>query len=458
MGMPARCTLAIGLTALSWCSVATTARATQWRAPVAVPGMHEAFTSRVALSRDGTLAVAGVSSFTGYVAVRRPNGRWAATHRLGGLHTLVSSPFIAFDAHGRLLLVWTTAKRVGTRGFAWQGPYMVLAQTWTNTGGWGAVRTLGPAKNFTLAQPQIAVDTRGEAIAAWWGYRRAGRRNVEAVSTSLRPAGGGWQAMQQTSSGGPYRYVALDGKGNAYLVWTTYTGPRNWFSMRPSETRRWGAPRLLPGRPASDPTVAANPDGAAVIAWRAALVDSEGEGTQYGPPRAIVRSPEGGWSKVLALSPIHTHDVRMALAPNGTILLSWAPAPLFGPGVAPGQTDVHFSLFSRSRSLSTERDAPGTGLGPIAYRRNGDAILAFGPEALEGFNPRGQGPIRFTALVPKQATFSEPVPIVAHGGAPSLATPAAGSNPIEAATVFYDEAAKRLELSLLTRGPREPLP
>ncbi len=423
-----------------------------------VPAMHETVISRVAVSRTNTVAVAGVSSFRGTVAVRYPNGRWAPVNTLGSSHTLISSPDVAFDARGRLLLVWNQAKRVGNTGFAWAWPYHVTAQTWTEAKGWGAVKTLGSAKNFVLAEPRLAVDQRGDAIVAWWGYRRSGKRNVEAVSTSFRPADRGWQATQRTSSGGPYRDVALDAKGNAYLVWTTYTGPHNWFSMRPVKTGRWGTPRRLPGLPASLPTVAANPDGAAVIAWRAAIVDSEGEGIQYGPPRAIVRSPTGRWSNVRVLSAIRTHEVRMALAPNGTILLSWAPFPIFGPGATPGQTDVHFSLFSRSQALSAERDAPRTGLGPIAYRRNSDAILVFGPQPFEGLHPNYQGPIRFAALVPSEPTFSEPVAIVEHGEYPALATPPVSAGRIEAAMSFYQESGKRIELSLLTRGALEPRP
>lgn len=412
----------------------------------------------MAVSRYDAVAVAGERECAAYVSVRDPQGRWTPVRKLIGAHTRVSSPDVAFDARGRLLLVWTQARRVGSRGCAYEGPYKVMAQAWTEASGWGAVQTLGPAKNFLLANPQLATDTRGDAIVAWRGYRPSGKHVVEAVSTSFRPADQGWQPMQQTASGGPYRDVALDAKGNAYAVWTTYAGPRNYFSMRPRKSGRWGTPRQLPGLPASLPTVAANPDGAAVIAWRAAIVDSEGEGIQYGPPRAIVRSPIGQWSNVRVLSAIRTHEVRMALAPNGTILLSWAPFPIFGPGATPGQTDVHFSLFSRSQALSAERDAPGTGLGPVAYRRNNDAILVFGPESFEGFSPRAQGPIRFAALVPREPTFSEPVIIVAHGGYPALATPPTSAGSVEAAMSFYQESGKRIELSLLTRGALEPRP
>jgi hypothetical protein len=413
--------------------------------------MREAVFTRVAVSRYDAVAVASIS---GYVAVRYPEGRWAPVRDLAGSHTVVSAPDIAFDARGRLLVAWTQA--VGRRGGGYSGPFEVMAQTWTEAKGWGSVETLGPAKNFALAQPRLAVDPRGDAILAWRGYRVSGKRIIEAVSTSFRPAGSGWQPMQRLPGGGPYRDVTLDAKGNAYAVWTTYAGPRNYFSMRPRGTGRWGAARRLSGLPASLPTVAANPDGAAVIAWRAAIVDSEGEGTQYGPVRVIVRSPTGQWSRVRALSSIRTHEVAAALAPDGTVLLRWGAPAIFGPSVTPGATDVHFSLFARSRTLSAERAAPATGLGPIAYRPSGEALLVFGPESVEGFAARGQGPIRFAALVRREPTFSEPVAIVAHGGYPSLAAPPTDAGPVQAAMSWYRESTKRTELSLLIRGPLEP--
>lgn len=424
--------------------------------PIAVPGMREVVTSRVAVSRYDAVAIAGVREFSGYVSVRYPEGRWAAVHRLGGSRTAVSSPDIAFDARGRLLLVWVQSPRADNSGFT--GPVEAMAQTWTEAKGWGAVKTLGPSKNFSLGDPELATDRRGDAIVAWRGYRRAGKRRVEAVSTSFRPAEHGWEAMQQTAGGGPYRDVTLDARGNAYAVWTTYAGPRNYFALRSRGTGRWGPARRLPGLPASLPTVATNPDGAAVVAWRAAIVDSEGEGIQYGPPRAIVRSPSGHWSKVRVLSAVHTHEVKAAVAPNGAILLSWGSPPLFGPTPVAGATDVRFSLFSRSHTLSVERTAPETGLGPIAYRPTGEAVLVFGPESVEGFSTHGQGPIRSSALVRREPTFSEPVTIVPHGSFPSLATPPTGTGPVQAAVAWYRQAGKQIELSLLTRGPLEPRP
>jgi hypothetical protein len=450
--MMRRLTLIVGLAlCISCASIAASALASEWTAPTTVPGVREAVLSRVAVSRYDAVAIA---SDSGYVAVRFPEGRWARVRKLAGSDTIVSSPDIAFDARGRLLLTWARAS--GRPGHGYSGPYEVMAQTWTEAGGWGPVRELGPAEAFILAQPRIAVDSHGDAIVAWRGYRRAGKRTAEAVSTSFRPADRGWEPMQQLPGGGPYRDVTLDAKGNAYAVWTTYAGPRNYFSMRPRGTGRWGSARRLPGLPASVPTVAVNPSGTAVVAWRAAIVDSEGEGIQYGPPRAIMRTASGRWSKVRVLSSTHVHDVRAAVSPTtGTILLTWAPQPEYGPHPVPGGADMHFAVVSPTGAIGPERRAPGSIAGPVAYRPGGDAIVVFG---LGGAATGEQRSIRFAALVSREPTFSEPVTIVAHGSYPSLATPPSSVGPIEAAMASYQEAGKRLELSLLTRGPLEPHP
>ncbi|HXD54683.1 MAG TPA: hypothetical protein VN618_08015 [Solirubrobacteraceae bacterium] len=424
------------------------AAAVEWTPPTPVPGSHGAVTSRVAISHRDVVAVAGEPAF---VAIRLPEGRWLPVHRISAPNRIMSSVAIAFDARGRLFVAWAQAH--GPHG-AYSAPFEIRTQTWTRIRGWGSPHTLGRSSAFLLAQPRFALDARGDAIVFWRGLRRVGRHTREAVSSSFRPADGGWGPERQTPGGGPYRDVVLDAKGNAYAVWTTYAA-RNFFSMRPRRSARWGAARRLPGGPASLPTIAVTPRGAAVVAWRAAIVDSEGEGTQYGPVRAIVRLPDGTWGRAEALSGVRVHEVQAAVSPRtGAVLLTWGAPPANIPPM-PGATDMRFSLFSGSgTTLSRVRAAPGTAAGPLAYRPNGDAIVVFGQELLEpGLLA---GPIRFSALVPREPTFSEPVKIIARGRYPSLAGAPSDNGPVEAAMTYFDEAHERLALSLLERGPREP--
>ena len=425
------------------------ALAVEWTAPTPVPGSRGTLISRVAVSRDDTIAVAGDQ---GFVAIRLPASRWLPVHRLAGAGRRVTSTSVAFDVRGRLFVAWTQVN--GPRG-AYRGPFEIRTQTWTRGRGWGRVVVLGRSGHFLLAQPQISTDARGDAIVSWRGLRRSGSHQVEAVSSSFRPANGGWGPAQQTASGGPYRDVTLDAHGNAYAVWTTYAS-RNWFSMRPLKSGRWGSPRRLPGSPASAPTVAATPGGTALIAWRVAIVDSEGEGTQYGPARAIVRTPNGRWGRVQALSGIRVHGVQAAVSPTtGHVLLTWGAPPESTTHPVPGATDMRFSLFSGSGAVSPERVAPGSAEGPLAYRPNGDAVVVFSEAAPAPPVPGVLGSIRFTALVPREPTFSEPVTIVVHGAMPALAGAPTESGPVEMA-MSYATAGGQLALSILAARPGEP--
>ena len=442
--------LLLGLCALAWLGLSCgPAVAVEWTASAPVPGSRGAARSRLAISRQGVVAVAGEPAF---VSIRMPGGRWLPVHRISSPNRIVSSVDLAFDAQGRLLVAWVQAH--GSDG-SYGGPFEIRAQTWTQRRGWGRPSTLGRSAAFLLAQPRFALDARGDAMLFWRGLRHVGRHAREALSASFRPAGGGWGPAQQTLGGGPYRDVALDARGDAFAVWTTYAA-RNYFSMRPRRSGRWGTPRRLPGGPASLPTVAVTPSGAAVIAWRAAIVDSEGEGTQLGPVRAIVRTARGIWGHAQALSAVRVHEVHAAVSPTtGAVLLTWGPPPATALSSAPGASDMRFSIYPGSgTTLSPERAAPGTLAGPLAYRPNGDALAVFETELLEpGLL---QGPIRFSALVPREPTFSEPVAIVPHGSLPTLAGAPGDRGPIEAALTYFDEPHRRLALSLLTLAPGEP--
>ena len=438
--VPALCSvILIGL-------ASTPAFAAEWTSAVPVPGSRGAARSRLAISRQDVIAVSGEPAF---VSIRMPGGRWLPVHRISASDRIVSSVDLAFDAQGRLLVAWVQAH--GSHG-SYGGPFEIRTQTWTRARGWGSPRTVGRSGAFLLAQPKFALDTRGDAILFWRGLRHVGRHMLEALSTSFRPAGKAWEPAQQTLGGGPYRDVALDAKGDAFAVWTTYAA-RNYFAMRPRRSGRWGTPRRLPGAPASLPTVAVTPAGACVIAWRAAIVDSEGEGTQLGSVRAIVRTARGIWGHAQALSGLRVHEVHAAVSPRtGAVLLTWGPPPALALGSAPGAVDMHFSTYSGSgTTLSPERGAPGTLAGPLAYRPNGDAVAVFETELLEP--GLVQGPIRFSALVPREPTFSEPVVIVAHGSLPTLAGAPIAGGPIEAALTYFDEPHRRLALALLAVAP-----
>lgn len=418
--------LAIGFA----CSASAPAAAATWSTPATVPGSTEGVLNRIAIARDGTVAVSWDPAI---VAIRRPGGAWKL-RRLAPANTSAQSTDIAFDPTGRLLVTWTHSPT--PPGKALGGPYQVRAVTWTRRTGWGGVRVLGRSGHFGLAHPTITMNTTGDELIAWRGFRRAGRRVVEAVSTSFRPAGGRFGREQQVRDGGPYRDVALDERGNAYAVWTTYRGPFLRFAFR-ARGRGWGSPHTIAGPPASLATIFVLPDRTAVVAYREADVDSEGNGLQAGPIRALVRSPTGSFGPVLRLSEGRAHEIVGAVSPTGELMLAWATADTFDP---PGTSDLGFVVRSTSGDLSATQTVPGVHVGqlpwPIAYLRDGSALLAYG----------GENMIRAVVRAPAANAFGSPETIAARGLYPSLAV--SGTTAVVA---FYDLDARRVKVA--TRRP-----
>ena len=290
----------------------------------------------MAISTNGTVAVAWGDA---KVAIRRRGGRWLPVRSMHARGTTATSPDIAFDARGHLLAVWTQSP--ARPGRPLDGPFQIRLREWTPGLGWGGVRVLGRSGHFVLAQPRLATNARGDAVVSWRGFRREGRRLVETLASSLRVAGGHFGRERDAAGGGPYRDVALDRGGNVFGVYTTYAGPRNYFVYQP-RGRGWRRPVRLPDSPASKPRIAVSADRTAVIAWRGAAVDSEGDGIQAGPPSAIMRSAGGGFTFPFRLSAVPVTDINVVSAPGTNYLLTWAGADFLEPQL-PGALDLRYT-------------------------------------------------------------------------------------------------------------------
>src|SRR5688500_13005909 len=276
-----------------------------WTAPADVPRSKDGVLSRVAMSTNGTVAVLWGDA---KVAVRRRGGRWLPVRAMHARGTTATSPDVAFDARGHLLVVWTESP--ARPGRPLEGPFQIRLREWTPGLGWGGVQVLGRSAHFVLAQPRLATNTRGDAVVSWRGFRREGRRLVEKLASSLRVAGGHFGRERDAAGGGPYRDVALDRRGNVYGVYTTYAGPRNYFVYQ-SRGRGWRKPVRLPDTPASKPRISVGADRTAVVAWRGAAVDSEGDGIQAGAPSAIMRFAGGGFTFPFRLSTVAVTDISV---------------------------------------------------------------------------------------------------------------------------------------------------
>ena len=151
LGKPKRNGLLLAGIALALMVPATT-RAATWSAPVDVPGSTNGSISDVAISPNGTVAVAWDA---GLVRIRTPKGTWHSLARLAARTSASTSPDIAFDSHNVLIATWTQAN--SAPGKPLKGPFTIRANTWSEKIGWGNVRVLGRSLHFSLAQPRLAL-------------------------------------------------------------------------------------------------------------------------------------------------------------------------------------------------------------------------------------------------------------------------------------------------------------
>lgn len=159
-------------------------------------------------------------------AVRPVGGRWQspvtlATDLPGGSAEASS----AVDSHGNALVVWEGYEpgRGGEATSILQSALLPAGLTWQKP------ERVSHAATDEEAHPEVQTDSRGDAVAISLelGQRSPGRRFT--LRADQRPAGGAWQAPVALYSTGPGAYaplarLAVDGNGEAAVVWSTYTG------------------------------------------------------------------------------------------------------------------------------------------------------------------------------------------------------------------------------------------
>jgi len=145
--------------------------------------------------------------------------------------------------------------------------------------------------------PKVAVDGAGGAIVAWTRYN--GSKDV--VQAALKPAGEPWGKSVTLSEAGEEAsepQVAMDPAGDAVVVWRQFNGSDYIVqaAVKPAG-EPWGKSVTLSeaGEEASEPQVAVNPAGDAVAVWR------RFNGSDYVVQAALKPASEP-WGKPAALS------------------------------------------------------------------------------------------------------------------------------------------------------------
>ena len=170
-------------------------------------------------------------------------------------------PQVAVDDAGNAVAVWYQSN--GTR-------YNICSNRYVVGEGWGTVQLIDTYSLYDSSSPEVAVDGAGNAVVVWKQYDGT----FIGLMSNRYVAGTGWGVAQRidTSIGGiDSHQVSVSSAGDAVAVWQQVNGTR-WdiYSNRYVIGDGWGSAQLIEtdnSGDAFDPQVAANAVGDAVAVW-----------------------------------------------------------------------------------------------------------------------------------------------------------------------------------------------
>jgi hypothetical protein len=260
----------------------------EWSEPEDVSdSVSEAITPLLAVDA-GSEAVAIWTAFDSgdrivQAAIRSADGEWSDPEDLfeAGLVTPLEAPDVAIDAAGNAIAVWRLEG----------GNDIVQAAVRPAGGDWADPDDLSGAGE-DAGEPAVAMNDAGEAVAVW--RRLDGTKDI--IQAAVRPAGGDWadpDDLSDASQNAAEPAVAIDEAGEAVAVWTRGIIQA---STRPAGGE-WADPDDLSaaGQHGTSPVVAMNIAVGAVAVWE------RPDGTDL-RVQATVRPPGGDWPKPDTLS------------------------------------------------------------------------------------------------------------------------------------------------------------
>ncbi|HET8956181.1 MAG TPA: hypothetical protein VFN18_11040 [Solirubrobacterales bacterium] len=189
-------------------------------------------------------------------SARRPaGGSWSPAVAIASSEPELGYLGVVLDAGGQATAIWEGSEGVETA-------------SWPAVGGWTSPVVLSTGSG---TQPQVAVNSAGEAVAIWRDFVG----NSFVIDTASKPAAGGWTTAARLSTSGGYEsqpHVAVDSAGNAVAVWGAPISLREvevQSATRPAGGE-WGDSVGVSSSRCEDelePRVAMEGDGTAVAIW-----------------------------------------------------------------------------------------------------------------------------------------------------------------------------------------------
>lgn len=349
---------------------------------------------------------AGSRTFATYVRarIRLPGGRLRTTRAISSTTELVSDPAVALDAGDNATAVWTQA-----------GRHVRIMVSFRPRGGqFGPPVEIGRTNAFATARPQIAVASLGGATIAWNG----GQAIHVVRRPAGRCAAGRPRACfgtPQRFSPGADQVVATTAGGRGYVVWAAKTRVRGEARTRlriavAAPGRRFERSQAITTNgDASQPAIALLTHERAVVAWRGSP-PAGGEQDTDATIFATQRDRAGAIAPPQAVSVLPGSDPQLATNVQGEAILAWnqrrsTPQNPDGPEVAAAVRPATGDAFGSPVTLSPPDVAAGSI--SIAVDAGGTAALVY--SAAAGLSAVREGPVAVSVQrAPGAAGFGNP--------------------------------------------------
>ncbi|WP_462320576.1 choice-of-anchor U domain-containing protein [Halochromatium sp.] len=166
-------------------------------------------------------------------------------------------PQVAIDSLGNAIAVWETS---GSKVVIQSKRYDA------DEGEWSDVSDLSDA-GLTAYNPQVAVDHSGNAIAVW---RSSNGTNSIIQSARYDATSGEWSSVSDISTAGSAfePQVAVDSSGNAIAVWWQSSGVIIQSARYDADEDQWSDVSDISAGSAYEPQVAVDSSGNAIAVWR----------------------------------------------------------------------------------------------------------------------------------------------------------------------------------------------
>ncbi|HEV8052854.1 MAG TPA: hypothetical protein VGP47_10200 [Parachlamydiaceae bacterium] len=245
--------------------------------------------------------------------------------------SLQGGPVLRVDPQGNAISVWgnqskgTMVSSYYTRGVGWQPPQTISSL---------ALNSFGGSLYTSQADPSIALNSTGYAVAVWEAAYNEEPFFPNVVVAAVRDSSGVWNPVQNISDvTGVYdsnqANISLNEAGTALAAWRTYgieSGLKNTVVSFLPLGGSWTTPLYFPeenqaGRDIK-PYPFINPNGDAVVVWTAEALDST-----HNIKVATYDSGTGIWSGPVDLDTQLTEDFglnpRTMMDANGNAVAIW---------------------------------------------------------------------------------------------------------------------------------------